>query len=107
MRVHLITFGCKANQYDSAQFQRALEARGARAVDDPRQPRVGRGEQRGRRGQEEGRRQHRGQDRVMGQGGVGRHVGGQGGAGGGLSCRVPATTASACHYTSFPAATAA
>ncbi len=35
MRVHLITFGCKANQYDSAQFQRALEARGARAVDDP------------------------------------------------------------------------
>lgn len=33
MKVHFITHGCKANQYDTEQFRMALEARGAEAVD--------------------------------------------------------------------------
>jgi len=33
MNIHLITHGCKANQYDTEQFRLALEARGAQAVD--------------------------------------------------------------------------
>ena len=34
MKVHLVTFGCKANQYDTERFRQELEARGARVVDD-------------------------------------------------------------------------
>lgn len=34
MNIYFLTHGCKANQYDTEQFQRALEARGAVAVDD-------------------------------------------------------------------------
>lgn len=33
-KVHFITFGCKANQYDSEQFRQELEARGQMVVDD-------------------------------------------------------------------------
>ncbi len=35
MNVHFITFGCKANQYDTETFRQELEARGATVVDDP------------------------------------------------------------------------
>lgn len=35
MKVHFITFGCKANQYDTERFRQELEARGASVVDDP------------------------------------------------------------------------
>ena len=35
MKVHLVTFGCKANQYDTERFRQELEARGARIVEDP------------------------------------------------------------------------
>ncbi|MFU8802517.1 MAG: MiaB/RimO family radical SAM methylthiotransferase [Bradymonadaceae bacterium] len=35
MKVHFITFGCKANQYDTERFRQELEARGAVVVDDP------------------------------------------------------------------------
>src|SRR5690554_1711497 len=35
MKVHFITFGCKANQYDTEKFRQELEARGATVVDDP------------------------------------------------------------------------
>ncbi len=34
MRVHYHTFGCKANQYDTARMRQELEARGARTVDE-------------------------------------------------------------------------
>ena len=33
-RVHVKTFGCKANQYDSERMRQELEARGDRALDD-------------------------------------------------------------------------
>ena len=33
--VHFVTFGCKANQYDTETFRQALEARGVLAVDSP------------------------------------------------------------------------
>lgn len=33
MKVHFVTFGCKANQYDTQAFRQELEARGAQAVD--------------------------------------------------------------------------
>ena len=35
MKVHLITYGCKANQYDTETFRQELEARGATIVDSP------------------------------------------------------------------------
>lgn len=35
MKVHFVTFGCKANQYDTEKFRQELEARGAQVVDDP------------------------------------------------------------------------
>lgn len=35
MKVHLITYGCKANQYDSETFRQELEARGATIVEEP------------------------------------------------------------------------
>ncbi|QDG51871.1 tRNA (N(6)-L-threonylcarbamoyladenosine(37)-C(2))-methylthiotransferase MtaB [Persicimonas caeni] len=35
MKVHFVTHGCKANQYDTEKFRQELEARGAVAVDDP------------------------------------------------------------------------
>ncbi|MFP4599935.1 MAG: MiaB/RimO family radical SAM methylthiotransferase [Persicimonas sp.] len=35
MRVHFVTHGCKANQYDTEKFRQELEARGAVAVEDP------------------------------------------------------------------------
>jgi threonylcarbamoyladenosine tRNA methylthiotransferase MtaB len=35
MKVHFVTHGCKANQYDTETFRQELEARGAVAVDDP------------------------------------------------------------------------
>jgi threonylcarbamoyladenosine tRNA methylthiotransferase MtaB len=35
MKVHFVTHGCKANQYDTEKFRQELEARGATAVDDP------------------------------------------------------------------------
>lgn len=35
MKVHFITFGCKANQYDTEKFRQELEARGAEVVDEP------------------------------------------------------------------------
>lgn len=35
MKVHFVTFGCKANQYDTERFRQELEARGAVVVDDP------------------------------------------------------------------------
>lgn len=35
MKVHFVTFGCKANQYDTERFRAELEARGAVVVDDP------------------------------------------------------------------------
>ncbi|MDT8367853.1 MAG: MiaB/RimO family radical SAM methylthiotransferase [Longimicrobiales bacterium] len=35
MRVHLHTFGCKANQYDTDRMRQELVARGARPVDEP------------------------------------------------------------------------
>ncbi len=35
MKVHLITHGCKANQYDTETFRQELEARGAQIVDEP------------------------------------------------------------------------
>lgn len=35
MKVHFITFGCKANQYDTEKFRQELQARGVEAVDDP------------------------------------------------------------------------
>ncbi len=35
MKVHLITFGCKANQYDTEKFRQELQARGATIVDEP------------------------------------------------------------------------
>ena len=37
MKVHFITFGCKANQYDTEKFRQELQARGATVVDDPAQ----------------------------------------------------------------------
>lgn len=37
MKVHLITFGCKANQYDTERFRQELEARGATIVHEPEQ----------------------------------------------------------------------
>jgi threonylcarbamoyladenosine tRNA methylthiotransferase MtaB len=37
MKVHFVTHGCKANQYDTEKFRQELEARGATAVDDPGQ----------------------------------------------------------------------
>ena len=37
MKVHFVTFGCKANQYDTETFRQELQARGARVVDDPEQ----------------------------------------------------------------------
>ncbi|MBA2663368.1 MAG: MiaB/RimO family radical SAM methylthiotransferase [Bradymonadaceae bacterium] len=37
MKVHFVTFGCKANQYDTEKFRQELEARGALVVDDVRQ----------------------------------------------------------------------
>lgn len=33
-KIHFITFGCKANQYDSEKFRQELEARGQLVVDD-------------------------------------------------------------------------
>ncbi|MFW5966587.1 MAG: tRNA (N(6)-L-threonylcarbamoyladenosine(37)-C(2))-methylthiotransferase MtaB [Persicimonas sp.] len=35
MKVHFVTHGCKANQYDTEKFRQELEARGATTVDDP------------------------------------------------------------------------
>jgi threonylcarbamoyladenosine tRNA methylthiotransferase MtaB len=35
MKVHFITHGCKANQYDTETFRQELEARGADIVDSP------------------------------------------------------------------------
>lgn len=35
MKVHFVTHGCKANQYDTEQFRQQAQARGAQAVDDP------------------------------------------------------------------------
>lgn len=35
MKVHFITFGCKANQYDTEKFRQELEARGVEVVDEP------------------------------------------------------------------------
>jgi len=35
MKIHFVTHGCKANQYDSERFRQELEARGARSVEDP------------------------------------------------------------------------
>ena len=35
MKVHFVTFGCKANQYDTERFRQELQARGAEVVDDP------------------------------------------------------------------------
>ena len=35
MKVHFVTHGCKANQYDTEKFRQELEARGATPVDDP------------------------------------------------------------------------
>ncbi len=35
MKVHFVTHGCKANQYDTEKFRQELEARGAVAVDNP------------------------------------------------------------------------
>jgi threonylcarbamoyladenosine tRNA methylthiotransferase MtaB len=37
LKVHLITFGCKANQYDTERIRQELEARGAQVVDDAAQ----------------------------------------------------------------------
>jgi len=37
MKVHFVTFGCKANQYDTERFRQELAARGAVVVDDPEQ----------------------------------------------------------------------
>ncbi len=37
MKVHLITFGCKANQYDSEKFRREFQSRGVEIVDEPSQ----------------------------------------------------------------------
>ncbi|MFB6351717.1 MAG: tRNA (N(6)-L-threonylcarbamoyladenosine(37)-C(2))-methylthiotransferase MtaB [Bradymonadaceae bacterium] len=37
MKVHLITHGCKANQYDTETFRQELEARGAEIVEEPEQ----------------------------------------------------------------------
>ena len=34
-RIHLKTFGCKANQYDTERMRDEVEARGWRVVDDP------------------------------------------------------------------------
>ncbi len=34
MKVHFITFGCKANQYDTERFRQELQARGVEVVDD-------------------------------------------------------------------------
>lgn len=34
-KVHFITFGCKANQYDTEKFRQELQARGMKVVDDP------------------------------------------------------------------------
>ncbi len=33
MKIHFITFGCKANQYDTEKFRQEFEARGAKVVD--------------------------------------------------------------------------
>ena len=35
VKVHFVTFGCKANQYDTEKFRQELEARGAIVVDSP------------------------------------------------------------------------
>ena len=35
MKVHFITFGCKANQYDTERFRQELQARGVEVVDAP------------------------------------------------------------------------
>ena len=37
MKVHFVTFGCKANQYDTERFRQELEARGAQVVPDAAQ----------------------------------------------------------------------
>lgn len=37
VKVHFLTFGCKANQYDTEKFRQELEARGATVVDTPEQ----------------------------------------------------------------------
>ncbi|MEM1348196.1 MAG: MiaB/RimO family radical SAM methylthiotransferase [Myxococcota bacterium] len=37
MKVHFVTFGCKANQYDTERFRQELAARGAVVVEDPEQ----------------------------------------------------------------------
>lgn len=37
MKVHFVTHGCKANQYDTETFRQELEARGATTVEDPRE----------------------------------------------------------------------
>jgi threonylcarbamoyladenosine tRNA methylthiotransferase MtaB len=37
MNIHFITFGCKANQYDTERIRQELEARGARVVDSAEQ----------------------------------------------------------------------
>ena len=37
MKVHLITFGCKANQYDTEKFRREFQSRGVEIVDEPEQ----------------------------------------------------------------------
>ncbi len=34
MKIHFVTFGCKANQYDTEKFRQELVARGAQVVDD-------------------------------------------------------------------------
>lgn len=35
MKVHFVTHGCKANQYDTERFRQQAQARGAQPVDDP------------------------------------------------------------------------
>ncbi len=35
MKIHFITFGCKANQYDTEKFRQEFQARGAEVVDSP------------------------------------------------------------------------
>ena len=34
MKIHFVTFGCKANQYDTERFRQELTARGARVVEE-------------------------------------------------------------------------
>lgn len=35
MKIHFVTFGCKANQYDTERFRQELQARGAEVADAP------------------------------------------------------------------------